>query len=144
MLPFKVDLSNKVVVITGGGGVLCSAFAEALAECGAKIAILDINADAAKEIAERINDKGGFAQGFEADCLNKESLEKAREEIVKVMGACDILINGAGGNSPKGTTDNEQFVPGDLEKEIKTFFDLDPASISFVFDLNILCAILTT
>ncbi len=144
MLPFKVDLSNKVVVITGGGGVLCSAFAEALAECGAKIAILDINADAAKEIAERINDKGGFAQGFEADCLNKESLEKAREEIVKVMGACDILINGAGGNSPKGTTDNEQFVPGDLEKEIKTFFDLDPAGISFVFDLNILSAVLTT
>lgn len=144
MLPFKVDLSDKVVVITGGGGVLCSAFAEALAECGAKVAVLDVNIDAAKMVAEKINEKGGIAQGFQADCLNKESLEKTREEVVKAMGACDILINGAGGNSPKGTTDNEQFVPGDLEKEIKTFFDLDPAGISFVFDLNILSAVLTT
>ena len=145
MVPFKIDLSGKNVVITGGAGVLCSAFAEALAECGANIAVLDINKEAAEVVAKNIRDKGGNAISVEANCLDTDSLEKARAEVVKVFGECDILINGAGGNNPKGTTDNEQMLPGDIKKEdLKTFFDLDPKGISFVFDLNILSAVLTT
>ncbi len=145
MLPFNVDLNNKTVVITGGGGVLCGAFAEALAECGANIAVLDINKDNAEKVALSIRGKGGKAVSVAANCLESQSLEEARKEVHKVFGKCDILINGAGGNNPKGTTDNEQLMPGDYEKEgLKTFFDLDPKGISFVFDLNVLSAVLTS
>lgn len=145
MLPFNIDLNNKVVVITGGGGVLCSAFAEALAECGASIAVLDINKNNAEVVASTIRSKGGKAISVEANCLDKDSLEKARLEVINSFGKCDILINGAGGNNPKGTTDNEQLLPGEINKEgLKTFFDLDPKGIGFVFDLNVLSAILTS
>lgn len=145
MLPFEIDLTGKTVVITGGGGVLCSAFAGALAECGANIAILDINKDNAEKVADSIREKGGNAISVEANCLDSGSLEKARQEVHSHFGKCDILINGAGGNNPKGTTDNEQLFPEDYQKEgLKTFFDLDPKGISFVFDLNVLSAILTS
>ena len=106
-LPFEIDLSGKVAVVTGAGGVLCSMFAEALAKTGASVALLDLNVDAAKEFAGKINEAGGKAKGYMCNVLDKESIEKAHDEIVKDFGTCDILINGAGGNNPKATTDNE-------------------------------------
>lgn len=145
MTTFK-ELKNKVVVVTGGGGVLCSTMAESLAEQGAKIAILDLNLKAALDVAKKINDDGGEAAGFEANVLDKESLEKARADIKEKFGSCDILINGAGGNHPKGTTSKTHLLQEDLQstEELKTFFDLDYDSIQFVFNLNFLGTLLPT
>lgn len=146
-VPFNVDLKDRVAVITGGGGVLCSTFSRALAECGAKIAILDIRKEQADKVAEEINQAGGTAIGVKGDVLKTDSLQEARENINKELGSCDLLVNGAGGNHPKGTTSNEYYFDGDLEKAkdgITTFFDLDPEGIEFVFNLNFLGTLLTT
>ena len=141
-LAFAPDLSGKVAVVTGGGGVLCSAFSEALAQCGAKVAVLDLNEEAARAVAERITAEGGTALAVKANCLSTDSLREAREAVLAAFGPCDILINGAGGNNPRGTTDDEQF---DREKEnVRTFFDLDPDGVRFVFDLNVTAALITT
>lgn len=139
-IPFQVNLKNKVAVVTGGGGVLCSTFTEALAQCGAKIAILDIRKEQADKTAEKINNNGGFAIGIEASVLKIESLEQAREIVNNELGLCDVLLNGAGGNHPKGTTTREFLYPEDLEKkeELITFFDLDSEGVEFVFNLNFL------
>lgn len=142
-LPFQIDLSGKVAVVTGAGGVLCSMFAEALAETGAKIALLDLNEEAAKSYADQINQKGGTAKGYACNVLDKASIEAAHAQIVKDFGTCDILINGAGGNNPKATTDDEYFTPEDLGK-VKTFFDLDQSGVEFVFNLNFLGTLLPT
>ena len=142
---FKPDFTGKVAVITGAGGVLCSGFAKTLAECGAKVAVLDINLEAAEKVAAAIRQEGGEALAVYANCLKADSMEEARKTVLDAFGPCDILINGAGGNNPKGTTDNEQMTPDLLgQKEMKTFFDLDPEGIRFVFDLNVLAAVLTT
>ena len=140
------ELRNKVVVITGGGGVLCSVMAESLAAQGAKVAILDLKMEAAAAVAKRINDGGGIAAGFEANVLDKESLRKAHEAIIEQLGPCDILINGAGGNHPKGTTSKTHLLQEDLKngEELKTFFDLDNDSIQFVFNLNFIGTLLPT
>jgi NAD(P)-dependent dehydrogenase (short-subunit alcohol dehydrogenase family) len=144
-VPFRIDLNNKVCVVTGGGGVLCSAFAKALAENGAKVAVLDLRLEAAEKVAEEIVSEGGRAIGVEANVLKPKSLKKAREKVNSELGSCDILINGAGGNHPRGTTSNEVLHPEDLEKEgLTTFFDLDPDGIRFVFDLNFLGTLLPT
>lgn len=142
-LPFELDLNGKVVVITGAGGVLCSMFAKALAKTGAKIALLDLNGEAAKSNADEIVKDGGIAKGYTCNVLDKASLEGVHDEIIKDMGACDILINGAGGNNPKATTDNEYFTPEDMGN-MKTFFDLDQAGVEFVFNLNFLGTLLPT
>ena len=137
------DLNGKVAVVTGGGGVLGSSFAEALASRGASVAVLDLNKDAAEKAAERIRRKGWDAMGVQADALRKESLQEAERVIRKERGVCSILINGAGGNHPKGTTDKEVLAWEDLEEEgLKTFFDLDEQGIRFVFDLNFLGTLL--
>lgn len=141
-LPFKVDLSDKVVAITGGGGVLMSEFGKILASCGAKVALLDINGDAAKAMAAEIAKEGGAAIGVKCDCLDKASLEQAKAEIEGIFGKVNFLINGAGGNNPRGTTDIEFMTKGIADK--KTFFDLDAQGLRFVFDLNILTAFLVT
>ncbi|SCI29951.1 MULTISPECIES: SDR family oxidoreductase [unclassified Romboutsia] len=142
-LPFNVDLKNKVAVVTGGTGVLCGAMADALAECGAKVAILALNQDVCNAKAEEIKAKGGIAIGIETNVLNKESIKNAHEIILKEFGPCDILINGAGGNHPKGTTTNEYLLPEDLNnEELTTFFDLDPEGVNFVFNLNFLGTLL--
>jgi NAD(P)-dependent dehydrogenase (short-subunit alcohol dehydrogenase family) len=143
-VPFKVDLSGKVAVVTGGGGILGGVMAEALAECGAKVAILDLRKENADKKAEEIKAAGGNAVGVEANVLEKKSLEKAAAEIKSVFGICDILINGAGGNHPKGTTSKEFLEKEDLDKagELTTFFDLDPKGIEFVFNLNFLGTLL--
>ncbi len=143
-LPFTVDLKGKVAVITGAAGVLCSHLARAVAQCGAKVAILDRDIEKAREFADKINAEGYTAKGFEANVLIKESLEKCREEVLKAFGKCDILINGAGGNNPKATTDNEYAELGDEVKGIKTFFDLEQSGVEFVFNLNFIGTLLPT
>lgn len=146
MNPEFKELKNKVVVITGGGGVLCSTLAEAMAEQGCKLAILDLNLSAAEAVAAKINDQGGHAAGFKANVLERESLEEAKRAITAEFGGCDILINGAGGNHPKGTTSKEHLGQEDLKVDegLKTFFDLDYDSVQFVFNLNFLGTLLPT
>ena len=130
-LPFKIDLKDKVAVVTGAGGVLCSGFAEVIAECGAKVAVCDLRVDAAKVVADRICENGGKAIAVEMNVLERESVQKARDLIAEQLGTCDILLNGAGGNNPKGTTTKEYLDPEDLEgkEDLVTFFDLDPKSV---------------
>ncbi len=142
-LPLQVnDLKDKVVVVTGGGGILCSMMGEALAMSGAKVAILDLHKENADKVANRIKEAGGVAFGYEANVLEKDSLKKCHELVLKELGPCDILLNGAGGNNPKATTDKEYFELGDIDAETKSFFDLDEAGFNFVFNLNILGTLL--
>lgn len=141
------NLKNRVAVITGGGGVLCSGFAKDLAAFGVKVAILDLKPEAAQRIADEIIASGGTAIAVACNVLEKESLEQARQTVNAQFGTCDILVNGAGGNSPLGNTTKETFEPGDITKKaegLKTFFDLDPEGIKFVFNLNFLGTLLTT
>jgi NAD(P)-dependent dehydrogenase (short-subunit alcohol dehydrogenase family) len=140
------EFTNKVVVITGGGGVLCSVMAESLADQGARIAVLDLKQENAQRVADNIKSKGGQAIGIACNVLEVESLRAAHKSVVETYGSCDILINGAGGNHPKGTTSNPFLQPGDLDtaNELKTFFDLDPEGIKFVFDLNFIGTLLPT
>lgn len=147
-LPFKIDLNNKTAVVTGGGGVLCGEFARALAACGAKVAVCDLRLENAQKTVDDIVAAGGTAIAVEANVLDKESLNAARERINNELGSCDILVNGAGGNNPRGTTTKEYLFPEDLDpettKDITTFFDLDPKGIEFVFNLNFLGTLLPT
>ena len=144
-IPFEIDLKDKVVVITGAGGILCSMFAKAIAECGAKVALLDRNLEAAQNYADEIVKEGHIAKAYEVDVLNKESLEAAHTQIVADFGTCDILINGAGGNNPRATTTNEYYFDGDIDKsDITTFFNLDPKGVEFVFNLNFLGTLIPT
>lgn len=142
-IPFKIDLSGKTAVVTGGGGVLCGMFAQALAECGAQVALLDLNEDTAKAAAEKIIASGGTAKAYKCDVLDRKSLEAVAEKVRADLGPCDILLNGAGGNNPKATTDDEFFEPENFGK-LKTFFDLDKSGVEFVFDLNYLGTLLPT
>lgn len=142
-LPFDIDLKDKVAVITGAGGVLCSMFAEAVAKTGAKVALLDFNKEKAEEYAAKINAEGGTAKAYFCNVLQAETLQAAHDEIVKDFGTCDILINGAGGNNPQATTDNEYFTPESIGN-MKTFFDLDQAGVEKVFNLNFLGTLLPT
>lgn len=139
-LPFRVNLNNNIVAITGAGGVICGEFARALAACGAKVALLDINFDAAKKIADEI---GENAIAVRCDCLNKDSIIAAKENIEETFGKVNFLINGAGGNNPRATCDNETMSP-ETDTEIKNFFKLEESGIKFVFDLNITTAFLVT
>ena len=145
-LPLSVDLKDKVAAVTGGGGVLCSLFAKALAKSGAKVAILDHKQSNADRVVNEIKSMGGTAIGIECSVLEKEAMEAARQIINREFGTCDILINGAGGNDPKGTTTNEYLTKEDLEgKEgVVTFFDLDPSGIEYVFNLNFLGTLIST
>ena len=139
-LPFQVDLSKKVVALTGAGGVLISEFAKALAESGAKVALLDINYEAAKKVADEI---GENALAIGTNALDTASLTAAKEQIHAAFGKVNLLVNGAGGNNPKATTENEYMTP-DVSEDVKSFFKLDEAGLRFVFDLNITSAFLTT
>ena len=139
-LPFQIDLNGKVAVVTGAGGVLMSEFAKALAACGAKVALLDINAEAAEAVASAI---GENALAIPTNCLDKGEIAKAAEIIHAKWGKVNFLINGAGGNNPRATCDNEYMTP-DLSDEVKSFFDLQEDGLRFVFDLNITSAFLVT
>lgn len=141
------NLNGRVAVVTGGGGVLCGDFAKALARQGVKVAVLDLNEAAAQKVADEITGNGGTAIAVGCNVLEKESMEKARKIVNEKLGTCDILLNGAGGNNPKGTTTKETLEKIDLvEKndDVKTFFDLDPQGISFVFNLNFLGTLIPT
>lgn len=142
-LPFQIDLENKVVVITGAGGVLCSEFAKAISLTKAKVALLDLNFEAVSKIAQEINANNGCAKAYQCNVLDKNNLEAVRQQVHLDLGTCDILINGAGGNNPKATTDHEYFQSEDI-KQVKTFFDLEADAVEFVFNLNYMGALLPT
>ena len=138
---------SKVIVVTGAGGVLCSTLAEALAEEGHKLAILDLKEEAATRVAQKITAAGGTATGIVANVLEKDSLRAAKKRVNEQLGPCDILINGAGGNHPLGTTSNTHLSKEDLQNkadDFKTFFDLDTEGIQFVFNLNFIGTLLPT
>ena len=136
-LPLNVNLKDKVAVITGAGGVICSTLAKAIAAAGSKVALLDLNKERAQAHAEEIIKEGGIARGYTANVLDKQSLADCHAEILKDLGKCDILINGAGGNNARANTDMEYYNPGDVNKEeMTTFFGLDREGMEFVFGLN--------
>ncbi len=136
---------SKVAVVTGAGGVLCSSFAKELAKNGYAVALLDLNEEAVKAVAAEIVAEGGKAIGYKANVLEKEMLEEVHAQVLADLGKCDLLINGAGGNSPKCTTVHETFEDGDENRDdILTFFNLDKAGFNFVFDLNILGTLIPT
>ena len=138
-LPFRVDLSDKVIAVTGAGGVLMSDFAKVLGECGAKVALLDRNLEKAQEFAKEI---GENAIAIKCNCLDKNDIINAKKVINEKFGKVNFLINGAGGNSPMATTDNEYMTKG--LKDVKDFFNLEEEGLRFVFDLNITSAFLVT
>lgn len=140
-LPFKPDLSGEVVAITGAGGVLMSEFAKALAACGAKVGVIDLHKENCDRVVAEIEKDGGKAVAAPANCLVKAEILAAKEIIEKKFGGVTTLINGAGGNNPKATCDIETMTK-DVPEGAKTFFDLDENGFKFVFDLNILTAIL--
>ncbi len=146
------DLSGKVAVVTGGGGVLCSGFSKTLAAAGAKVAVCDLRKEAAQAVADEIVASGGVAIAVGMNVLDADSVRAARDEIVSSLGDVDLLLNGAGGNNPKGSTTKDNLTPEDMEalekngtiEGVKTFFDLDPEGISFVFNLNFLGTLIPT
>ena len=141
-LPYKVDFTGKVVVVTGAGGVLCGDMARAFAQAGAKVAALDINLPAVEKLASECRELKGTCLAYKADVLSKESLEDVHQRILKDLGPCDLLINGAGGNNPRATTDNEY--QHEAKEGQKTFFDLEPEGVDFVFKLNFQGTLLPT
>lgn len=146
-VPLNIDLNGKVAVVTGGGGILCGVMARALAACGAKVAVLDLRAENAQKVADAIKADGGAAIGVAANVLERESLQQAEKAVAEAFGRCDILVNGAGGNHPKGTTTKEYLEKADLAEGVKdlvTFYELDPAGVEFVFNLNFLGTLLPT
>ncbi len=144
-LPFVPDLSGKVAVVTGGAGVLCAMFAKAIAACGAKVAILDLADDKAQLVVDEIKAAGGEAMAVKVNVLEKDSVEAAHQAVLAAYGKCDILLNGAGGNSPRATCDDEFFSKSTLEDPAKkSFFDLDLSGFNFVFGLNFTGTLLPT
>lgn len=134
-----------LAVITGAGGILCSAFAKALASEGMDLALLDINIDSAEMVAEEIRRNGGNAKAYEANVLDKENLSHIHDDILKDFGKCKVLINGAGGNNPVCTTANEYYSKGDETRDdILTFFNLPKEGFDSVFNLNIMGTLLPT
>ena len=140
----NTDLTGKVAVVTGAGGVLCSAFAQVLARAGAKVALLDLNLEAAQQVAESIQEEGGVAKAYQCNVLDKDMCYQVADQVAADLGTCDILLNGAGGNNPRATTDKEYFEPGDLDSDTKSFFDLEPSGVEFVFNLNFIGTLLPT
>ena len=141
---FGTDLTGKVAVVTGAGGVLCSSFAKTLAAAGAKVALLDINEEAAQGFADEIAAEGGVAKAYKCNVLDKDSCNAAAQAVKADLGLCDILLNGAGGNNPRATTDKEYYFSGDIDEDCKNFFNLDSDGVSFVFNLNILGTLIPT
>ena len=141
-LPLNIDYSGKVVVVTGAGGLICGAMAAAFARSGAKVACLDLNEDAVKKLANELKAEGYIAEGYKANVLEPEALEQVHQAVLKDLGPCDILVNGAGGNNPRATTDNEY--QHEAREGGKSFFDLDAAGVDFVFKLNFQGTLLPT
>ena len=143
-LPLNTDLRGKVAVVTGAGGILCAMFSRALASAGARVAVLDLNEAAARKVAEEINADGGTAVAYACNVLDKASMEACHQQVLAELGPCDILLNGAGGNNPRATTDKEYYEAGDLDAELYSFFDLEQKGVEFVFNLNFLGTLIPT
>ena len=141
-LPINIDYSGKVVVVTGAGGLICGAMARAFAQSGAKVAALDLNEEAVKALADELKAEGFICEGYKANVLDPEALEEVHKAVIADLGECDILVNGAGGNNPRATTDNEY--QHEAKEGGKSFFDLDPAGVDFVFKLNFQGTLLPT
>ena len=140
----NTDLSGKVAVVTGAGGVLCSGFAKVLARAGAKVALLNRTVEKAQKYADEIVAEGGIAKAYGCNVLNKAQTFAVAEQVMADFGPCDILINGAGGNNPKATTDKEYYEDGDIDGDTKSFFDLDEEGVEGVFNLNFLGTLIPT
>ncbi|MCR5795169.1 MAG: SDR family oxidoreductase [Solobacterium sp.] len=140
----NTDLSGKVAVVTGAGGVLCSAFAKVLARAGAKVALLDRNFESADKFAGEIVAEGGIAKAYACDVLDKDICYAVADQVLADLGPCDILLNGAGGNNPRATTDKEYYEDGDISADTKSFFDLDKGGVEFVFNLNFIGTLIPT
>ncbi len=140
----NTNLSGKVAVVTGAGGVLCASLSRALSRAGASVALLDLNLEAAKTAAEKIEKTGGVAKAYKCNVLDREECYAVAKSVEEELGGCDILINGAGGNNKGATTDKEYFEEGDICAETKSFFDLDPEGVGFVFNLNFLGTLIPT
>ena len=141
----RFDLSGKVAAITGGGGELCGAMAEALGALGVKVAVLDIKLEKAEARSLKVIQSGGEAKAFQCDVLDAPQVQSCYEAVCSSWGPPDYLINGAGGNDPRGTT-SEEF-QGPAESSVPTaqsFFNLDPAGFRYVFDLNFMSTFLMT
>ena len=141
-LPINIDYSGKVVVVTGAGGVICGAMARAFAQSGAKVAALDLNEEAVKNLENELCAEGFICKGYKADVLNTEALQEVHKAVIADLGECDILVNGAGGNNPRATTDNEY--QHEAKEGGKSFFDLQADGVDFVFKLNFQGALLPT
>ena len=140
----NTNLTGKVAAVTGAGGVLCSAFAKVLARAGAKVALLDLNLEAAEKFASEIVAEGGVAKAYQCNVLDKDMCYAVADQVCADLGPCDILINGAGGNNPRATTDKEYYEAGDIGAEVKSFFDLDKSGVEFVFNLNFIGSLIPT
>ena len=141
-LPINIDFSGKVVVITGAGGLICGAMARAFAQSGAKVAALDLNEEAVKKLADELKAQGYICEGYKANVLEPEAIEAVHQQVLADLGPCDILVNGAGGNNPRATTDNEYQL--EAKEGGKSFFDLEPSGVDFVFRLNFQGTLLPT
>ncbi len=141
-LPLNIDFSGKIVVVTGAGGVICGAMARAFAQSGAKVAALDLNEEAVKKLADELKAEGFICEGYKANVLEIESLEEVHKAVINDLGECDILVNGAGGNNPRATTDNEYH--HEAKTGGKSFFDLEVSGVDFVFKLNFQGTLLPT
>ncbi len=141
-LPLNIDYTGKVVVVTGAGGLICGAMARAFAQSGAKVAALDLNGDAVKALADELKSEGFICEGYAANVLDPAVLEQVHQQVKADLGECDILVNGAGGNNPRATTDNEY--QHEAKEGGKSFFDLDASGVDFVFKLNFQGTLLPT
>ncbi len=141
-LPLNIDYSGKVVVVTGAGGLICGAMARAFAQSGAKVAALDLNEEAVKKLADELKSEGFICEGYKANVLDPAALEGVHKAVVADLGECDILVNGAGGNNPRATTDNEY--QHEVKEGGKSFFDLEADGVDFVFKLNFQGTLLPT
>ncbi|MBQ8739462.1 MAG: SDR family oxidoreductase [Clostridia bacterium] len=138
-----MSLENKVAVITGAGGVLCSEFARALAKNGVKVALIGLHEENVKKVADEITALGGTALYYACNVLDKKSIESVHSDILARLGKCDILINGAGGNNPRATTYNEYYSEGDESREdVRTFFNISSEDFDAVFSLNLMGTLL--
>ena len=141
-LPINIDYTGKVAVVTGAGGLICGAMARAFAQSGAKVAALDLNEEAVKKLADELKAEGFICEGYKANVLEPESLEEVHQAVLRDLGPCDILVNGAGGNNPRATTDNEY--QHEAKEGGKSFFDLEASGVDFVFKLNFQGTLLPT
>ncbi len=141
-LPMNIDFSGKVVVVTGAGGVLCGTMAKAFAQAGAKVAALDLNEEAVCALSKECKNEGFVCEGYKANVLDTEALAQVHRRVLADLGPCDILVNGAGGNNPRATTDNEYHHEAAAGQ--KTFFDLGADGVDFVFKLNFQGTLLPT